>query len=105
MGKQDSKRKKKIIVRMEFEPLLSLHEPLATLMEEPAELFAHRKKKGGKASRAERAAIEDAIAANREKAKATAAWMTDMGLEDSVLTELAVAIGESPDELRYALEQ
>lgn len=102
--KDDAKRKKKPIVRMEFEPLLSLHEPLATVMEEPADLFAKGKRKR-KHERAERAAIEDAAAQFREKAKMAAEWMLDMGYEECPLNEVAQAVAESPDELRYCLEQ
>jgi len=102
--KEDARRKKKIIVRMEFEPLLSLHEPLNTVLEEPAELFASGKK-GMKNTRMEQAAIEDANSNFRAKAKAAGSWMLDIGLEDCLLQELATAIGEEPDDLRFALEQ
>lgn len=107
MQKQrDAKRKKKIVVRMDFEPLLSLHEPLAAIVEEPADLFASRNKhKGGSKRNAEIAAIEDAQHANRRKAKMAAEWLIDMGLDDCILKELAQAIGEDPDELKYALIQ
>jgi len=105
MARRDmEKKKKKIVVRMDFPPLLSLHEPLAVEMEAPSDLFAHAKKKR-KALRAEKAAIEDALAQSRKKAKAAAEWMTDMGLEEVPLVELAQAIGEDIEELRYALIQ
>eukprot|EP00435_Cladocopium_sp_Y103_P024787 s3045_g6.t1 len=46
-AKHDGAReRKKIIVRMEFEPLLSLNKPLGTMLEEPAEIFSTGK--GGK---------------------------------------------------------
>jgi len=102
--KEDARRKRKIIVRMEFEPLLSLHEPLNTVLEEPAELFASGKK-GKKNQRLEQAAIEDANSNFRAKSKAAASWMLDIGLEDCLLTELSTSIGEEVDELRFALEQ
>lgn len=107
MQKQrDAKRKKKIVVRMDFEPLLALHEPLSVIVEEPADLFAHRKRKrGGKAGSAQQAAIDDAQNANRRKAKMAAEWLIDMGLDDCLLKELAQSIGEDPDELKYALIQ
>jgi len=107
MQKQrDAKRKKKIVVRMDFEPLLSLHEPLSVIVEEPANLFAHRKrKKTGKQGAAQQAAIDDAQNANRRKAKMAAEWLIDMGLDDCLLKELAQSIGEDPDELKYAIIQ
>jgi len=98
------KKKKKVVVRMEFEPLLSLHEPLAAEMEHPADLFAQAKRKR-KAERGERLAIEDAMNSCRSKAKAAAEWLTDMGMDQCQLLELAQAIGEDVDELRYALIQ
>uniref|UniRef100_A0A7S1L143 Uncharacterized protein n=1 Tax=Alexandrium catenella TaxID=2925 RepID=A0A7S1L143_ALECA len=91
-----------MVVHMEFEPLLSLHEPLGALLEEPAEIWANAKNTK-KQSRVERAAVEDALAANRNKAKAVAQWMAEMGLEDAMLNEAADAVEEEPDELRYAL--
>lgn len=102
--KRDARKKKKIVVSMYFEPLLDLHQALGTIVEEPKDLFAHGKHMK-KHQRMEQAAIEDAQATNRAKAKATAEWMTDMNLEDCVLTELAQVLGEDPDELRYALVQ
>lgn len=98
------KKKKKIVVRMDFPPLLSLHEPLSVEMEVPADLFAHAKKKR-KAVTAEKKAIEDATSMSRKKAKAAAEWLNDMGLEEVPLVELAQGIGEDIDELRYALVQ
>merc|ERR1711879_129344 len=102
-AKDADRRKKKIIVRMEFEPLLSLHEPLSTLLEEPAQLFAGGKR-GNKNKAKEQAALEDANANYRAKAKAVASWMTDVGLEDCLLQELATAIGEESEELRFGLD-
>lgn len=102
--KRDARKKKKIVVSMYFEPLLDLHQALGTIVEEPKDLFSHGKHMK-KHQRMEQAAIEDAQAANRAKAKVTAEWMTDMNLEDCVLTELAQVLGEDPDELRYALVQ
>merc|ERR1712187_63226 len=52
-----------------------------------------------------RAAIEDAAAQFREKAKMAAEWMLDMGYEECPLNEVAGAVAEAPDELRYCLEQ
>mmetsp|Transcript_127569 Transcript_127569/g.369307 ORF Transcript_127569/g.369307 Transcript_127569/m.369307 type:complete len:469 (-) Transcript_127569:62-1468(-) len=104
IAQKDEKKKKKLVVRMDFEPLLSLHEPLAEDMEPPTTIFAHTKKRR-KAERAERAALEDAMMQNRRKAKAASEWMADMGLEEIPLRELAQALGEDPDELRYALVQ
>lgn len=98
------RKKKKVVVRMEFEPLLSLHEPLAAEMEHPADLFAQAKRKR-KAERGERLAIEDAMNTCRSKANAAAEWLTDMGMYECQLPELAQAIGEDVDELRYALIQ
>ena len=60
--RDEARNRKKIIVRMEFEPLLSLNEPLGTTLEEPAEIFSTGK--GGKRNkRMEEAALEDAKAA------------------------------------------
>jgi len=101
---RDAKRKKKIVVRMDFEPLLSLHEPLAQIIEEPADLFAQRKGKKHQRS-ADQAAIDDAQAANRNKAKLAAEWLMDMGLDDCILKELAQSLGEDPDELKYSIVQ
>mmetsp|Transcript_100682 Transcript_100682/g.307730 ORF Transcript_100682/g.307730 Transcript_100682/m.307730 type:complete len:479 (-) Transcript_100682:30-1466(-) len=98
------KKKKKIVVRMDFEPLLSLHEPLAEDMEAPADLFAHNKKKR-KAERAEKRALEDATANNRKISKAAAEWLTDSGTDECPLQDMAQNLGEDPDDLRYALVQ
>jgi len=102
--RDEARKRKKIIVRMEFEPLLSLNEPLGTTLEEPAEIFSTSK--GGKRNkRMEEAALEDARATYRAKSKTAAAWLNDMNLEDCLLAELSQGIGEDPDELRFALEQ
>jgi len=100
--REDARRTKKWVVRMEFEPLLSLHEPLGTWLEEPADIWA-RGSHTRKHQRAEKAALEESIAAYRNKGKVVAQWLADMGLEDCSLTELAAALEEDPDELRYAL--
>ncbi|CAE7035220.1 SLU7 [Symbiodinium natans] len=100
--RDEARRRKKIIVRMEFEPLLSLHEPLGATVEEPAEIFSVGK--GGKRNkRLEEAALEDANVTYRAKSKAAAERLMEMGLEECSLAELA--IGEDPNELRFALEQ
>ena len=102
--RDEARKRKKIIVRMEFEPLLSLNEPLGTTLEEPAEIFSTGK--GGKRNkRMEEAALEDAKAAYRAKSKTAAAWLNEMNLEDCLLAELSQGIGEDPDELRFALAQ
>ncbi|CAE7881488.1 unnamed protein product [Symbiodinium microadriaticum] len=102
--RDEARRRKKIIVRMEFEPLLSLHEPLGATVEEPAEIFSVGK--GGKRNkRLEEAALEDAKVAYRAKSKVAAGWLLEMGLEDCLLAELAQGVGEDPNELRFALEQ
>lgn len=104
-AKRDEARKKmKIVVRMEFEPLLSLNEPLGNTLEEPAEIFSTGKS-GKRNKRMEEAAFEDAKAIYRAKSKTAAAWLDEMGLEDFLLAELSQGIGEDADELRFALEQ
>lgn len=104
-AKRDEARKKmKIVVRMEFEPLLSLNEPLGNTLEEPAEIFSTGKS-GKRNKRMEEAAFEDAKAIYRAKSKTAAAWLDEMGLEDCLLAELSQGIGEDADELRFALEQ
>mmetsp|Transcript_29886 Transcript_29886/g.86879 ORF Transcript_29886/g.86879 Transcript_29886/m.86879 type:complete len:477 (-) Transcript_29886:88-1518(-) len=104
LARTDDKKKKKVVVRMEFEPLLALHEPLPEDMQAPAELFAQTRRKR-KVERAEKAALEDARAQFRRKARAVAEWMLDMGLDEVKIAELARALGEDIDELRYALVQ
>eukprot|EP00438_Fugacium_kawagutii_P027729 Skav228107 [mRNA] locus=scaffold730:87521:130872:+ [translate_table: standard] len=102
--RDEARKRKKIIVRMEFEPLLSLNEPLGTTLEEPTEVFSTGKS-GKRNKRMEEAALEDAKAAYRAKSKTAAAWLNEMNLEDCLLAELSQGIGEDPDELRFALEQ
>merc|ERR1719203_202888 len=100
----EKKKNKKMVIRMRFDPLLELHEPLEVDMDEPAALFSQTKKKR-KTMRAERAAIQDVMADYRKKAKAASEWMADMGLEEGQLAELSQALGEDMDDFRYALVQ
>jgi len=100
---RDQKRKKKIVVKMEFEPLLSLQEPLAQRVEDPADLFQMKKGRRGKDAKQ---ALESARDSHRIKALQAADWMYDNGdLEQVPLVELALALGEDQDELKYSLVQ
>lgn len=108
LAKKDAKRKKKVVVRMEFEPLLSLHEPLAAIVEEPVELFtATGRKEARKRARAgkQNLAIDGAVQSFRKKAKLVAQYMAENQLETCTLRDIANAMGEDIDELRYALAQ
>jgi len=98
------KLKRKCVVRMEFAPLLALHDPHAEEIDMPAELFAQQKRKR-KALRAEQMALQESAIENRRKAKAAADWMHDMGQEECAITDIAPVLGENPDDLRYALVQ
>lgn len=98
----DMRRKKTVVVRMEFDPLLSLHEPLEKSIEEPAQLWANMKR-SKKVEREERSVLDSAIVHNRGKAKAVADWMAENEFEDCNLFEVAAGLGEDPDELRYAI--
>eukprot|EP00747_Dinoflagellata_sp_TGD_P082935 gnl/TRDRNA2_/TRDRNA2_161891_c0_seq1.p1 gnl/TRDRNA2_/TRDRNA2_161891_c0~~gnl/TRDRNA2_/TRDRNA2_161891_c0_seq1.p1 ORF type:complete len:466 (+),score=135.31 gnl/TRDRNA2_/TRDRNA2_161891_c0_seq1:81-1478(+) len=93
------KRKKKVVVRMEFEPLLSLHDPLATIIEDPVNLL----RVGGPRKHA--AAIDEGFKIHRDKAILAADWMKEMGHEECFLKEMARALGENAEELKYSLIQ
>jgi len=94
--------KQKFVVKMEFQPLLSLHESLEKEVDEPAKLW-ETSKASKKTQRAERAALESVQAAHREKAKLLADWMAEMELEECTLLEAAVALNLDSSELRYAI--
>jgi len=100
----EKKKNKKMVIRMRFDPLLELHEPLEKEIQEPAELFSQTKKKR-KTLRAERAAIDDVLASYRRKAKDASEKMADMGLDECQIAEIAQACNEDVDEFRFALVQ
>lgn len=100
----EKKKNKKMVIRMRFDPLLELHEPLEADMDEPAMLFGHTKKKR-KTLRAERAAIDDVMADYRKKATSASEWMADNGMEECQIAELSQAVGQDIDDFRFALVQ
>eukprot|EP00927_Polykrikos_kofoidii_P040822 TRINITY_DN34824_c0_g1_i1.p1 TRINITY_DN34824_c0_g1~~TRINITY_DN34824_c0_g1_i1.p1 ORF type:complete len:484 (+),score=118.78 TRINITY_DN34824_c0_g1_i1:199-1650(+) len=101
--KSDSRRNKKWVPKTEFEALLTLHEPLSIVVEEPAEILANEKKRG-RTGFSGKAVLENINTSCRNKAKSAVGWMMERGYEECGLRELATAMGEDPDELRYALE-
>lgn len=94
--------KQKFIVKMDFEPLLSLHEALEKEIDEPAKLW-ETSKASKKTQRAERAALESVQATHRNKAKLLADWMAEMELEECTLLEAAVELNMDSSLIRYAI--
>lgn len=101
LQKKDNLRNRKRVVNMEFEPLLEKHDPLGLTLEEPADIIAASAKKSW--AKNNQALLDQSKAAERRRARAAGAWMLSNDLDSCLLREMAVAVQEDADELRYIL--